>query len=185
VALNAAATREKFMGDNWFMARWAIAMVLAVAATAAPPGASVRKKVSVPAALRSAPFDADRFLTVPPGFSVSVARPAGARFTAIASGGEIVVSRPEYGTVSVVATDGELTMWASGLRAPHGGTSSALVHGNAVDTSLASPLIEQSRIAELLIPLPYPAHRPVRYSCDLSCLQPAELLRHRFRYHVL
>src|SRR5215471_16151178 len=103
------------------MGRWAIAMVLAVAAIAAPPGASVRKKILVPVALRSNPFDTDRFLTVPPGFSVSlVARLAGARFMAIAPAGEIIVSRPEYGTVSVIATDGGLTTWAAGLRAPHG-----------------------------------------------------------------
>ena len=37
------------------------------------------------------------------------------------------------------------------------------MHRNPVDASLPTPLIEQPGIAELLITIFHPAHRPVRY----------------------
>lgn len=55
-----------------------------------PPGASLRVKVQVPAALRTAPFDVDRYLNVPPDFTVAVyARIPRARFMAITPSGDL------------------------------------------------------------------------------------------------
>ena len=59
---------------------------LRIASTAvAPPAASLTVLVQVPASMRSSPFDVDRYLTIPPNFSISVfARIGGARFMAVA-----------------------------------------------------------------------------------------------------
>lgn len=93
-------------------------------ATAAPPGASVSVKVSVPPALRSSPFDVDRYLNVPPNFSVSVhARVAGARFMAVAPNDDLLVSIPGSGKVVLVRSQAEgdalVSDFISGLRNPH------------------------------------------------------------------
>ena len=63
-----------------------------------PPGASASVAVSVPASMRSAPFDVPRSLTVPDGFAVAVyARVPGARFIAVTPEGNLLVSYPGAG----------------------------------------------------------------------------------------
>ena len=94
------------------------------AQVAAPPGASVAVTVQVPAAMRGAPFDVARTLTVPAGFSAAVyARVPGARFMAVAPNGDLLVSNPGAGTVSLVrarvGADPLVRPWASGLYRPH------------------------------------------------------------------
>src|SRR5262245_35830347 len=64
------------------------------------PGASTPVTVSVPASMRSAPFDVPRSLAVPQGFSIAVyARVPGARFIAVTPEGNLLVSRPGAGKV--------------------------------------------------------------------------------------
>ena len=90
-----------------------------------PPGASVTVKVTVPASMTSPPFDVDRFLTIPPNFSIAVyARVTGARFIAFAPNGDLLVSNPNSGVVYIVRPgsgggDPVVTTWASGLYKPH------------------------------------------------------------------
>ena len=76
---------------------WAGEPAASAAGASAPPGASVTAPVQVPAALRTAPFDVSRSLTVPPGFTISVyARIGGARFMALAPNGDLLVAtRPK------------------------------------------------------------------------------------------
>src|SRR5438046_2029618 len=72
-----------------------------------PPGASVLTKVQVPSGMRFAPFDVDRYLKVPPNFSITVyARIGGARFMAIAPNGDLLVSQPGTGKVLLVQSNG-------------------------------------------------------------------------------
>src|SRR5436309_84353 len=108
---------------------FAVVLALAVwgpAVRADPPGATVRKKLTVPAALKSSPFDSDRFVTLPPGFELSVwARLPGARFLAVAPNGDVFVSQPGAGKVIVFRPDraGGVPasfVYATGLRKPHG-----------------------------------------------------------------
>jgi Glucose/sorbosone dehydrogenases len=89
-----------------------------------PLGASVLTKVQVPTSMRSAPFNTDRYLKVPPNFSIAVyARLRGARFMAIAPNGDLVVSRPKAGKVILVrpnnAGDPLISTFVAGLRKPH------------------------------------------------------------------
>jgi len=90
-----------------------------------PPGASTSVTVSVPASMRSAPFDVPRSLTVPQGFSIAVyARVPGARFIAVTPEGNLLVSRPGAGKVSLVqagsgGSDPVVSDWATGLKLPH------------------------------------------------------------------
>jgi glucose/arabinose dehydrogenase len=95
------------------------------AAVNPPPGASVTVQVTVPASMQSPPFDVDRFLTIPPNFSIAVyARVSGARFIASAPNGDLLVSNPSAGAVYIVRPgsgggDPVVTTWASGLYKPH------------------------------------------------------------------
>lgn len=98
-----------------------------------PPSASIRVKVEVPLAYRTAPFDRDRTLDVPPGFSIRVmARIPGARFMALTPEGDVLVSRPGSYDSGDPANDGKIfrvhpeldgtstvTEFSSGLRMPH------------------------------------------------------------------
>ncbi|MBA3343329.1 MAG: PKD domain-containing protein [Gemmatimonadaceae bacterium] len=90
-----------------------------------PPEASLSVKVTVPASMRSSPFNVDRFLTIPPNFSVAVyARVGGARFMAAAPNGDLLVSNPGASAVylvrpSTTGGDPAVTTWASGLYKPH------------------------------------------------------------------
>ncbi|MEO6713035.1 MAG: PKD domain-containing protein [Mycobacteriales bacterium] len=94
-------------------------------AAVVPPAASLSVKVTVPVSMRSSPFDVDRFLTIPPNFSVAVyARVGGARFMAPAPNGDLLVSNPGAGAVylvrpSTTGGDPAVTTWASGLYKPH------------------------------------------------------------------
>jgi hypothetical protein len=73
-----------------------------------PPGASVSTLVTVPASMRSSPFNVNRNLTVPPNFSISVyARIGGARFMAVAPNGDLLVSHPGSGRVILVDWNGD------------------------------------------------------------------------------
>src|SRR5688572_24561971 len=97
---------------------------LTLIANAAPPAASVRVNVEVPASMRSGAFATNRTLLVPPGFRVSViARVPGARFLAVAPNGDIFVSQPGAGKVVAIreqpGSDPLLFEYASGLRLPH------------------------------------------------------------------
>jgi glucose/arabinose dehydrogenase len=89
-----------------------------------PQGASVRTKVNVPASMRSAPFDVDRYLNVPPDFEISVyARVAGARFMAVAPNNDLLVSVPGQGKVVLLRPnsngDPQRFDFATNLRRPH------------------------------------------------------------------
>ncbi len=93
-------------------------------ALAAPAGASVSVKIQVPASMRTGVFAQDRFLNVPPNFSISVmARIPGARFMAYAPNGDLLVSQPGGGRIWLVRqqsnADPQVTVFASGLRNPH------------------------------------------------------------------
>lgn len=97
-----------------------------IRATASPPpAASLTVKVDVPASMRTSPFNIDRFLTIPPNFSIAVyARVSGARVVAAAPNGDLLVSNPGAGAVYLVrpsSTGGDptVTTWASGLYKPH------------------------------------------------------------------
>ena len=96
-----------------------------LASASVPPAASLSVKVTVPASMRSSPFNVDRFLTIPPNFSIAVyARISGARFMATAPNGDLLVSNPGAGSVYLVrasTTGGDPTVstWASGLYKPH------------------------------------------------------------------
>ncbi len=95
------------------------------AAVVSPPGASLTVPVQVPVGMRTSPFNVERFLTVPPNFSVSVfARVDAARFMAVAPNGDLLVSRPGSGSITLVrpgvnGTDPTQFTWASGLYKPH------------------------------------------------------------------
>ena len=77
----------------------AVATLFALPTLAAPPaapaGASVDVVVQVPDSLRQSPFDQQRTLKVPPGFTIGVvARVGQARFMAVAPNGDLLVSQP-------------------------------------------------------------------------------------------
>lgn len=95
------------------------------AAAAAAPARSV-VRLSVPAALRSAPFDVARKLTVPTGWTAAVwARVPGVRFAAWAPDGALLVSQPGNGRVQRLvpgrtpAAVPTSTTLLSGLDGPH------------------------------------------------------------------
>ncbi len=101
-----------------------IHFVLLAAAVSSPPGASVSTKVQVPSSMRSAPFNTDRYLNVPPNFSIAVyARINKARFMALAPNGDLLVSQPSTGRVLLVRPNGSgdplVSNFVTGLRQPH------------------------------------------------------------------
>ena len=80
--------------------------------------------VTVPAAMRTPPFNVERHLNVPPNFSISVyTRISGARFMAVAPSGDLLVSQPGTGKVLLVRPTGNddplIYEFATGLRRPH------------------------------------------------------------------
>ncbi len=80
--------------------------------------------VSVPADMRTSPFNEARFLVVPQGFSIGVfARVAAARFMAVAPNGDLLVSTPSNGKVTLLRPNGKIAglrhTFASGLHNPH------------------------------------------------------------------
>ncbi len=101
-----------------------IHFVLPAAAVSSPPGASVSTKVQVPSSMRSAPFNTDRYLNVPPNFLIAVyARINKARFMAPAPNGDLLVSQPSTGKVLLVRPNGSgdplVSNFVTGLRQPH------------------------------------------------------------------
>ena len=87
--------------------------------------ARVRVTVSVPSALRGAPFDTKRTLLVPRGWKVSVwARVDGARLVVRTPDGRLLVSRPDHGDiVELIPRSGHLPgrrTLVAGLNSPHG-----------------------------------------------------------------
>jgi len=110
-------------GAKW-LALGAAFLGMAAKSGAQPAGAGVSVKINVPASMRSAPFNVDRFLNLPPNFGVSVlARVPGARFMAVAPNGDILVSNPGAGKVELVrpqkSGDPLVSDFVSGLRSPH------------------------------------------------------------------
>jgi len=102
----------------------ALALLVPMAASGAPPAASVVTPLEVPAEYATPPFDVPRSLTVPPNFRISLlTRVDGARFMAVAPNGDLFVSHPGSGTVKRVVTNPDGTVavsnYASGLRRPH------------------------------------------------------------------
>ena len=95
------------------------------AAVAPLPGASVSVPVRVPARMRTAPFDVERRLNVPPGFAIEVyARIPGVRFLHVLPDNNILASIPSAGKVVLIrpganGADATVTDWATGLRNPH------------------------------------------------------------------
>jgi len=82
--------------------------------------ASVSVTIDVPSALRAAPFDVARQLTVPPGFNVAVfARIPAARFLALTPDDRLLVSVPSSGKVEVVSAVGAVSDLLTGLNGPH------------------------------------------------------------------
>lgn len=96
------------------------------AAAPAPTAAaaSVQVVLEVPPSLAAEPFDAERLVTVPPGFGMRVwARIPGARFMALAPNGDILVSHPGSGKVYLLRERaGEVPQtfeFAAGMQKPH------------------------------------------------------------------
>src|SRR5260370_26008782 len=86
--------------------------------------ATVSTRVTVPVSMSYSPFNVDRYLNLPQGFSISVyARVGGARFMAVAPNGDLLVSQPGAGKVVLVrpnpAGDPTTHDFATGLRKPH------------------------------------------------------------------
>jgi glucose/arabinose dehydrogenase len=102
-------------------------MSLEVVPTAAfgnPPAASVDTLVKVPSTMTNSPFNTNRYLKVPPNFSISVyARIPNARFMAVAPNGDLLVSQPSKGKVLIVRPNGSndpiISDFVTGLRKPH------------------------------------------------------------------
>jgi glucose/arabinose dehydrogenase len=89
-----------------------------------PPGASISTKVQVPPSMSFDPFETDRYLNIPPRFSISVyARVGGARFLAMAPNGDLLVSQPFSGQVLLLRPneDGDPAIFTfiDGLNLPH------------------------------------------------------------------
>lgn len=86
---------------------------------------NVSVKLEVPAALKKGTFAQDRFLTVPPGYRISLfASFSGARFLAAAPNGDVLVSNPGTGKVSLLRPDPaggapRIYDYATGLNRPH------------------------------------------------------------------
>jgi glucose/arabinose dehydrogenase len=98
--------------------------VLSTPALAIPPAASVETKLKVPTSMKYDPFNIDRYLKVPPNFSISVyARIKKARFMAVAPNGDLLVSQPSTGKVLLVRRNGSkdpiIYDFVAGLRKPH------------------------------------------------------------------
>lgn len=98
--------------------------ILSAAAIASPPAASVETKLEVPNTMSYEPFNINRYLKIPPNFSISVyARINKPRFMAVAPNGDLLVSQPSTGKVLIVRPNGSydpiISDFATGLRKPH------------------------------------------------------------------
>jgi len=89
------------------------------APAAAPVGPPTRVTVQVPAGLNTAPFNVERALTIPSGWTASVyARIAKARFMSLTPSGDLLVSQPSEGKVLLVRK-GQVSEFVGGLNRPH------------------------------------------------------------------
>ncbi|MEJ6482041.1 PQQ-dependent sugar dehydrogenase [Nostoc punctiforme UO1] len=98
--------------------------VFSPAVLAQPPAASVETKLKVPSSMNYAPFNINRYLKVPPNFSIAVyARINKARFMAVAPNGDLLVSQPSGNKVLIVRPNGSkdpiISDFVTGLRKPH------------------------------------------------------------------
>ncbi|MBC1224113.1 PQQ-dependent sugar dehydrogenase [Nostoc sp. UCD121] len=98
--------------------------VFSPAALGQPPAASVETKLKVPSSMNYAPFNINRYLKVPPNFSIAVyARINKARFMAVAPNGDLLVSQPSGNKVLIVRPNGSkdpiISDFVTGLRKPH------------------------------------------------------------------
>ncbi|WP_196511233.1 PQQ-dependent sugar dehydrogenase [Nostoc sp. NZL] len=98
--------------------------VVPTAAFGNPPPASVETNLKVPSTMSYEPFNTNRYLKVPPNFSISVyARIKQARFMAVAPNGDLLVSQPSTGKVLIVRPNGSkdpiISDFVTGLRKPH------------------------------------------------------------------
>jgi len=102
-----------------------IHFVASAAAATSPSDALVSTKVHIPSNMTAAPFDTDRFLSVPPGFEIAVyARIDKPRFMVVAPNGDLLVSQPSTGKVLLVqnsSSGGDLVVsdFVTGLHQPH------------------------------------------------------------------
>ncbi|RIJ34351.1 T9SS type A sorting domain-containing protein [Pontibacter oryzae] len=107
-----------------YFATVVLALPLLASAQNTPPGATETVQIEVPASLRQAPFNVDRFASIPPNFKLEVyARVSGARFMAVAPNGDLFVSMPWDGVVRVLKNRPNNVPlqinYASGLQRPH------------------------------------------------------------------
>jgi glucose/arabinose dehydrogenase len=98
--------------------------VLSTPALAIPSAAFVETKLKVPISMTYKPFNINRYLKVPPNFSISVyARIKKARFMAVAPNDDLLVSQPSTGKVLLVRRNGSkdpiISDFVTGLRKPH------------------------------------------------------------------
>lgn len=94
------------------------------ATNATPPAGTVRTRITVPQSMRTGVFAQERFLNIPPNFSIAVyARVARARFMAFAPNGDMLVSQPSTGKVLLVRPNAKgdplISEFVSDLRLPH------------------------------------------------------------------
>jgi glucose/arabinose dehydrogenase len=101
-------------------------LCMGMISSAAPPGALLRQKIIVPASMQTDAFGSDQYVSLPPGFRISVwARATNARFLAVASNGDVFVSQPSLGQVSILRPDPNggdpaAFVYVSGLNGPQG-----------------------------------------------------------------
>lgn len=96
----------------------------ATPAFAQAAAASIVRKLDVPAALASPPFDSEKSLNVPPGFGARLwARVPRARFMALAPNGDVLVSVPGEGKIVLLRERPndvpQAFDYVTGLRNPH------------------------------------------------------------------
>ncbi len=93
--------------------------------TPAPPRTDLLNSVvAVPGSMKAAPFDVERRLNIPSGFSVAVfARVPGARFLLTLPNGDLLVSQPGAGKITLLrpraGQDPQVSTFVAGLASPH------------------------------------------------------------------
>ena len=100
-----------------------IHFMVPASAVSSPPVASVLTKVQVPRTMHTDPFNIDRYLNVPPNFSISVyTHIDDARFMEITPNGDLLVSQPSTGRVLLIRSNGSgdpvVSEFMTGLREP-------------------------------------------------------------------
>jgi glucose/arabinose dehydrogenase len=112
-------------GAGLFVLGCVLGAVFTTAAATPTSGASQSVRVVVPdRSMAAPPFDIDRTLSIPAGFSIEVyARIEGARFMAVSPDGALLVSNPGAGTITLLRPGSSgsprRSVFASGLHHPH------------------------------------------------------------------